>query len=331
MGKKLAVFLETVDGNPCKLPHASPANTAIRSRHHGGDLINSARVRSTLAERTPGGGATADGSPLQNDAMCRTWISVGPSRMVKPASWRIRESRGNASHRATRHEPESLPQPASLIRREASADPVRSEAGSPENLISHPVAYARKTLLVQQCCFDRIFSMPVQKLAHPFQGELAREDRGRQCPPPDGKRRLAIQPNTAELPRIAENQALIPLCQDEMVMAAGEISGGFNAKTAGHAEMHAKPEIFGELKEHLFSMRLRTNERGFDQDLRSEPPPGIAKNPASPVRGNSRDFGSDSRIPLPPIVIHLRQFRHGSRLRVNGEAAILECAPPMEC
>ena len=102
--------------------------------------------------------------------------------------------------------------------------------------------------------------MSIQKLADNFPVELAGNDFGSAALPPIGFVRPMMKPDPAKLPGIGENKRAFALKQNEMIVFAGSIIRGLDPDLSGHAEMNSKPHSAGELKEHPFAPRVRTEK-----------------------------------------------------------------------
>ena len=76
-----------------------------------------------------------------------------------------------------------------------------------------------------------------------------------------------MKSDPAKLAGIREDQRTAVLIKNQVIVLAGAEAGFFSAQFASHAEMQAEPDRIGELKKHLFAMRLGAEEDGTRQHL----------------------------------------------------------------
>lgn len=96
--------------------------------------------------------------------------------------------------------------------------------------------------------------MAKEECVHSRQCKTPGTDRRRQASPPSRPLAALVKQHASELPRIAENEGVPALPEDEMIVLAGTHSGFIHPQFAGHPQMNAQPSALGELEEQLFAV-----------------------------------------------------------------------------
>jgi len=118
--------------------------------------------------------------------------------------------------------------------------------------------------------------------------------------------------------------------EDEMIMFAGQMVGGFGREFAGHAEVNAQPAVVAEAKEHLFAVGLDGTELLPGQTLGKVGWTNSPEDSFARVEMNSGDLFAETGSPLLCKVKYLRQFRHGERVRGSGKKSKLGWGKPCD-
>ena len=69
-----------------------------------------------------------------------------------------------------------------------------------------------------------------------------------------------METDEAELARVAENEAVAALTQNQVIVFEGRRGSGFEAQLSAHAQMNAQPAALGESEEHLFAVCFGTEQ-----------------------------------------------------------------------
>jgi hypothetical protein len=69
-----------------------------------------------------------------------------------------------------------------------------------------------------------------------------------------------VKPNSAELPRIAKDQAAFGLLENEVIMFSSAKVRFLDPQVSGHAQMQTEKIVSGKLQQNLLSARNGTEE-----------------------------------------------------------------------
>lgn len=114
-------------------------------------------------------------------------------------------------------------------------------------------------------------------------------------------------------PRIAENQRLPPLLQDEMIMFLWLESGRLRPQFAAHPQMDPNPIPGREFEQHLFPSGRGTQEAAAGQLPHDSSRIGLAEDSFSRVELHSDNLLAEAGFPLFSEEFHLGQFRHRAK------------------
>lgn len=117
----------------------------------------------------------------------------------------------------------------------------RMNAGSPQNLVGHPVAHAWKVALIEQQGFDRALGMSFQGRPYQLGPEIEMQHGDGKAFPPLGLFFSFFKTNSAELPWVSKHQGLTRLPQDQGIMFARSVFGGLDIERTSHAKVRSQP------------------------------------------------------------------------------------------
>ena len=119
-----------------------------------------------------------------------------------------------------------------------------------------------------------------------------------------------MKPDAAEETGIGKNQCATGLSQDEVIMLCRTECGGFNAEFACHTKMDSDPVFAGELEQHLFPARVRTQELASGQMLHDCLRVASAEEAFAAMELNFNDLLAQTGIPLSAKEFDFGEFRH---------------------
>jgi hypothetical protein len=122
-----------------------------------------------------------------------------------------------------------------------------------------------------------------------------------------------MKSHSSKEPRIAENQRLLPLLQDEVIMFLRAKSSRFRPQFAAHPEMDPNPIPGREFEQHLFPMREGTQETAAGQLVHDSSRIGPAEDSFSRIELHRDDLLAQAGVPLLSEEFHLGQFRHRTK------------------
>jgi hypothetical protein len=114
-----------------------------------------------------------------------------------------------------------------------------------------------------------------------------------------------MKSNPAKLPRVAQNQRLTSLSQDQMVVLPGLKIGLLNSQVATHAKVDPKPALTRKDKEHLFSAGHRSKKFLPDESPSDLCRIGAAKDPLLAMELHRDDLLAEAHVPASTSIFDL--------------------------
>jgi len=165
-------------------------------------------------------------------------------------------------------------------------------------------------MLHQERSFDPRFPMSIQESIKKFLIELARIDFWCVGFPPIWFIGAVVESNAAELARVGKDKCALSLKQDEMIVFRWPIIRRLDANLARHAEMNSEPIVAGELEEHPFPARMRTEKFRADQALPKGAHVLATKDSVPCVHAKIDNLRAAPDVPLFAKPFDLGQLRH---------------------
>ena len=203
-----------------------------------------------------------------------------------------------------------LEQYRTLLSSEPGAVNCRMNLCAPQNFIRHPITDSGKTILHQQDRFNRRLSVSSQKFIDEFLIETALTYFWNIRRPPVWLALSMMKSNATKLPRIAKNEGLACLFENEMIMFLCAKTGFLDAHFSGHAKMQPEQIIARKFEEHSLSARFRTQQNAIRQMPNECFRVGSAKDPFPRMELYRANVATNTGIPFPPEIFHFGQLGH---------------------
>jgi len=242
--------------------------------------------------------------------MARADAIAFPFLMNQPITRRIAEFRTDDPKRLGRDKARFAEKPSAFRGRQAAGKPQWSDLRAPKNFVCHPVADPRETLLQKKNCFCWCPRVVSQECVKKFPIERCRCNVGCAGAPPIRRKFAVMKSDATEKPRVAENERAFRLVENEMVVFLGSEPGQFDAQFSSHAEVNADPVAAGKFEKHLFSPRFRAEKTRTGNLADERVRVRTAKDAFPRVELHAQDLLTQTGIPLPAKIFHLRQFGH---------------------
>lgn len=245
--------------------------------------------------------------------MTRTDAFALPLLMDEPIGWGFGEIGTDDAERFARDKARLSEQPCALGSRQNACRSRRRDLRAPKDFVRHPVPDSSETALQQQDRLDRRPGVAIEERIHEPAIELLGRDVGSSCAPPIRLGFALMKPHSPKETRIAQDQRLLPLLQDEMIVFLWAEPRWLGAQFAGHPEMDPNPIPTGKLEQHLLPSRKGTQETTAAQTVHDLPRVASAKNPFPRMELHREDFLAQAAVPLLSKKLHLGQFRHRAK------------------
>jgi hypothetical protein len=233
-----------------------------------------------------------------------------PAMMKQPRLWQVAIVFSDRAESGAADGLDFGVQPFDLGWLQFARGPAGMNFGLPENFVRHPVADARKAALHEEDGLDRRAAMTRQKLLQRRAGELPGEDLGGTVEPPRRLSFPAMKQDPAELARVAQDQAVPALPQNQMIVFERDRRGSLDPQLSRHAQMNAQPAALGKAEEQLFAVGLGTQQSRAAQRL----PEGRNIRPAKDflfvVQLHGKNLLPQTPPPLLAEKLDFGQFRH---------------------
>ena len=120
-----------------------------------------------------------------------------------------------------------------------------------------------------------------------------------------------VEEDAPEQSRVAEDEGLVALTEEEVIVIAGDEGGGFVAEFAGHAEVESEPGVLRETEEHLFAARFGGEKFCAGQKAEQGWEVVATKDSFVGVQVDFEDRVAEADIPAAAEVFYFGEFRHG--------------------
>ncbi len=178
--------------------------------------------------------------------------------------------------------------------------------------------------------FDGRAGVTAENVGEVAGAEFCGADRGRQRGPPGGFIFSMMKTHSPKEPRIAEDERLFRLRQDQVIVLLGTESARLRAQGSAHPEMQTEPVVTGKFEEHLLAARGRAEEAGAGEAAADSCGIAVAEDALLWVQLDCADLCAEPGVPLFAIIFDLGQLGHGGSLEVDFRAAIGERLPAVE-
>ena len=266
-----------------------------------------------LAARTPGRRSAADCCLAQWQSMLRAHPVALPLLMDQPISRRVGEIGADDPQRFARDKPGLSEQSRTLRCGQRARRSRGHDFRAPKNFVRHPVSDSSEPILEQQNGLDRRPRVPIEERVQKLAIKLVGRDVGSSRPPPGRLGPAVMKSHSSKKTRIAEDEGLLRLLQDEVIVFLRAKSGRLRPQFAAHPEMDPNPIPGGKFEQHLFPTRRGTQETAARQLLHDSSRIGSAKDPFSRMELHRDDLLAEAAVPLLSEKFHLGQFRHRTK------------------
>lgn len=184
------------------------------------------------------------------------------------------------------------------------------EAGSPEDLIGHPVSDPGEGVLVEKEALEGLAGMAPEDFREtgPVKGRLV--GLGRKAGPPVGWGCTLVKADPAKFPVIGKDERGMGEDEDQVIVFARDHFRLSASEVPGHAEVEAKPAIARELETELLAVGLSLQEAAAFEGGSKAGGFGPAENPGPGMEMNGIDGLAKGEEPLLAVKLDLGKFGH---------------------
>lgn len=185
------------------------------------------------------------------------------------------------------------------------------DAGSPEDLIGHPVSDPGEGVLVEKEALEGFARMTPEDFREPglVKGRLV--GLGREVGPPVGGRCAPVKADPPEFPVIGKDERGMGEDKDKVIVFARDHFRFAASKLPGHAEVEPEPAIPREPETELLAVGLGLQEAAAFEGGGQAGGLGPAENPGPGMELDGMDSLADGEEPLLAVKLDLGKFGHG--------------------